>query len=135
MKRSNKALVVDLDAAAEMLLTTTSYLKREIKDGSLRAVRLGSKTVLRVDELKDYLLRKEAEEPAARKVKKGKKAVANDDTAPMDAHEPEEATAPLEASPPPETEPVHQEDVPVVNDDSTGLDEIWGYDSAQRCQE
>lgn len=130
MGRGKGALVVDLDAAAEMLLTTTAFLKREIKEGGLRAVRLGNKTVLRVDELRDYLLRKEAEEPVTRKVKKSKKTSADGIACRFEECAIEESSVPLEA------EPAQEERAPELkDDDAAGLDAIWGDASAVKGQE
>lgn len=74
MSRKAGVLVVTLDEAAEVLLSTTSFIRREIRDGAIRAIRLGSKTVIRRDELKEYLQRKEAEGLPTRKPRKGKAA-------------------------------------------------------------
>lgn len=75
MKRLKNPLVVDLETAAEMLLSTANFLKKEIKLGNLRAVKMGNKTVIRTEELKEYLLRKEPEEPAIRKSQSRNKSV------------------------------------------------------------
>lgn len=74
MARKQSALVVTLDEAAEAILSTTSFIRREIRDGAIKAIRLGSKTVIRKDELKAYLERKEAEGLPAKKSRANCKA-------------------------------------------------------------
>lgn len=67
MARKASALVVTLDEAAELLISKTSFIKREIREGTIKAIKLGSQTVIRKDELKAYLERKEAEGIPAKK--------------------------------------------------------------------
>lgn len=61
MARKAQELVVDLEEAARRLLTKPSTIRREIREGKLKAIKLGGKLVVRVAELENYLLRKEDE--------------------------------------------------------------------------
>ncbi|MCZ7645961.1 MAG: helix-turn-helix domain-containing protein [Planctomycetota bacterium] len=61
MGRKSVELVVDLEEAAKRLLTKPSTIRREIREGKLKAVKLGGKLIVRVVELENYLLRKEDE--------------------------------------------------------------------------
>lgn len=55
---------VDIAQAAEMLATTQSMIKREIRRGALRGFKLGRQWRVRVSELRAYMMRKEKQQSA-----------------------------------------------------------------------
>lgn len=87
MARKAIPLVLDLETAANQLLSTVSFVRSEIRSGELKGIKLGNKLVVRAEELKEYLARKEAQgiphpKPKPKKQKNSEVATkpAKDDT-------------------------------------------------------
>lgn len=135
MARKPNALVVALDEAAEALLSTTSFIRREIRDGAIKAIRLGSKTVIRKDELKAYLERKEAEGLPSKKPRANNRVKVPEDTEVEAVGEKEKSIRVDDCLPKQcaeedalnfeEPEPFQEHIAPEVKGGVSGIDQVW----------